>query len=218
MKFKVVTLFPELIASYASAAMLGRAAHAGFIDVATVNPRAFTANRHQTVDDKPYGGGFGMILRADVLHSAIKFAKDQKLTSDQQKVFLLDPKGEIFHQKIAADLTRLNHLILVCGHYEGFDERILNWVDGRISIGAFISTGGEIPAMLITDSVVRLLKGVLKEGVTKNESHSSPDIFLEHPQYTRPRVYKSLSVPQVLLCGDHKKIEQWKKTNSIKFQ
>jgi tRNA (guanine37-N1)-methyltransferase len=186
-----------------------------------VNLRDFGIGRHKVVDDKPYGGGVGMILKVDVVEKAIESAKDlpdgktgKKPRTHNQKVVLLDPRGKTYNQKKAREFSKIQHLILVCGHYEGIDERIDNFVDEKISIGDFILTGGEIPAMVITDSVIRLLTGTLKKKATEIESFSW---YLEYPQYTKPRVYKNYSVPKVLLLGNHKKIEEWRKKASLAY-
>ena len=180
------------------------------ISIEFVNIRDYGVGKHKIVDDKPYGGGKGMMLRVDVLDKAIEKTKSG---SKNPKVVLLDPKGEKFNQKKAESFSKLNHLILVCGHYEGVDKRLDEFVDEKISVGDFITTGGEIPAMLITDAVVRLLKGVIKEGVVNKESFSPG---LEYPQYTKPRRFKNLRVPKILLSGNHKKIDKWQNAQSIK--
>lgn len=180
------------------------------VEINYVNIRDFGIGSHKMVDDRPFGGGKGMILRADVLEPAIL---NSKLNLKSEKVILLAPSGKKYSQKKAGEFSKLKHLILVCGHYEGVDARIDKFVDEKISIGDFIATGGEIPAMLIVDSVVRLLQGSLKKGVVENESFSP---FLEYPQYTKPRVFKNLSVPKVLLSGNHKKIEDYRKKESLK--
>lgn len=187
------------------------------IKIDFVNIRDFGIGKHKMVDDKPYGGGKGMILRVDVLHSAIKKAKKMhKIERKYQKIVLLDPIGKTFNQKQAVRLSKIKHLILICGHYEGFDARIKNYVDEIISIGDFILTGGEIPAMLIVDSVTRLIKGVLPENATAEESFSKKEnqIFLEYPQYTRPKIYKKDKVPEILFSGDHQKISAWRKKSA----
>ena len=153
-----------------------------------------------------------MLLRVDVLHKAIEKAKDKKLKKNTQKIILLGAHGKTFNQKTAERFSKLKHLIIVCGHYEGFDERIKNFVDEEISIGDFILTGGEIPAMLITDSVIRLVKGVIRDSSAALESFSP---YLEHPQYTKPQKYEDLSVPLILLSGDHKRIDLWRKKESV---
>ena len=182
------------------------------VNIDFINIRNFGIGRHKIVDDKPYGGGHGMILKVDVLEKAIEEAKDKKLKSSEQKVILLSAHGKTFNQKKALEFANLKHLILVCGHYEGFDERIKNFVDEELSIGDFIVTGGEIPTMLVVDAVTRLIKGVLKEGVTSAESFSS---LLEYPQYTKPNVFKNLKVPDILLSGNHEKIKSWREKTSL---
>lgn len=188
------------------------------VSIDFVNIRDFGIGKHKLVDDTPYGGGIGMVMRVDVVHTAIQYAKGTPFDSAQgkkkTKVVLLTASGEQFTQKRAREYSELNHLILVCGHYEGIDERISQFVDEQISIGDFVTTGGEIPAMLITDAVTRLLPGVLKEGVTETESFSlqtEDGISLEYPHYTKPQVYKGCAVPEVLLSGDHAKITVWRK-------
>ena len=190
------------------------------VSIEFINIRSFGIGKHKVVDDKPYGGGHGMILRVDVLENAITRSKDKKLSSRDQKVVLLSPHGKTFNQKKAKELSKLKHLILICGRYEGIDERAKKFIDEELSIGDFVVTGGEIPAMLVTDAVVRLIEGVLKEGVTANESFSLPagrqDPLLEYPQYTKPSLYKNLKVPSILLNGDHGKIKIWRENKSLK--
>lgn len=210
MKITILTLFPEMFKGPFDLSIIKKAKEKKLVDISIVNIRDFGIGRHKTVDDKPYGGGKGMILKVDVVVQAIEKVKE-KMNSKEQKVILLTPQGPVFNQAKAKELSLLKHLILVCGHYEGLDARIDNFVDEKISIGDFVLTGGEIPSMLITDSVTRLIKGTLKDGVTELESFSP---YLEHPQYTNPRVYKDLKVPDVLLSGDHKKIELWKEKES----
>jgi len=192
--------------------IIKRARDSGIAVIKFINIRDFGIGKHKVVDDKPFGGGTGMILRVDVLKRAIEKTKDMS-GQKGQKVILLTPTGIPFNQKIARNLSKLDHLILVCGHYEGVDKRIEKFVDEKISVGDFITTGGEIPAMLITDAVVRLTKGTLKESAVNKESFSP---HLEYPQYTKPRRYNNLRVPKILLSGDHKKIDKWQNTQSIK--
>jgi tRNA (guanine37-N1)-methyltransferase len=186
-----------------------------------VNIRNFGIGKHKNVDDRLYGGGHGMIIRVDVLERAIAKTKDKKLSPKDQKVILLSPRGKAFNQKKAKQFSNLKHLILICGRYEGVDERIKKYIDEEISIGDFVVTGGEIPAMLITDAVTRLIDGVLKKDVTTMESfYSSSDMqspVLEYPQYTKPNSYKNENVPPVLLSGNHAKIEKWRKKQSIQI-
>jgi len=190
------------------------------VSIEFVNIRDFGIGKHRVVDDKPYGGGVGMVMRVDVLEKAISHTLDPKLSKSEQKVILLDPHGPTYNQKKALELSQLHHVILVCGHYEGVDERIKEMIDEELSIGDFIVTGGEIPAMLVADSVARLVKGVLKDDATRYESFShlveDTGVVLEHPHYTKPRKHNENSVPEVLLSGDHKKIGEWKAKQSPK--
>ena len=215
MKITILSLFPEMFKGPFDESIIKRAKEKKLVDIQFMNIRDFGIGRHKIVDDTPYGGGPGMILRVDVTAGAIENAKNPKLNKKEQKTYLLSPQGKVFDQKKAHELSKLKHLILVCGHYEGIDGRVDKFIDGKISIGDFIVTGGEIPAMLIVDAVVRLIKGTLKEGVTASESFSSYNI--EHPQYTKPRIFKNLSVPEVLLSGNHKKIKEWKEKESIEI-
>jgi len=192
--------------------IIKRARDNKIVNIELINIRNFGIGKHKVVDDKPYGGGTGMILRVDVLKKTIDKVKVFS-NKRREKVVLLTPTGNKFNQKIAANFSRLDHLILVCGHYEGIDARVEEFVDEKISIGDFITTGGEIPAMLITDSVVRLIKGALKEGVVSKESFSP---YLEYPQYTKPRRYKNLRVPKILLSGNHSRIDKWQNAQSIR--
>ncbi len=171
------------------------------------------AEKHKLVDDTPYGGGIGMVLKVDVLENAIMNSKNRKLKKNEEKVVLLSAQGKTFKQNTAKEYSKLKHLILICGHYEGVDERVKKFTDEEISIGDFVVTGGEIPAMLVTDAVTRLIKGVLKEGVTSNESFSK---LLEYPQYTKPNSHKNLDVPPILLSGNHEKIKSWRDKISLK--
>lgn len=211
MKITILTLFPEMFQGPFDSSIIKRARDRNLIKINFVNIRDFGIGNHKMVDDSPYGGGQGMILRVDVLEKAIEKVRRK---NGKEKVFLLSPHGKNFNQKKALELSKLDHLILICGHYEGVDARIDNFIDGKISIGDFITTGGEIPAMLIVDSVSRLSKEVLKNGVTDNESF--PDL-LEYSQYTKPNEYKNLKVPEILLSGDHKKIDEYRKKESIKI-
>lgn len=195
--------------------IINRAKEKNLVSINYVNLRDFGIGAHKTVDDKTYGGGRGMVLRVDVLEKAILKTKDNKLKNNEQKIILLSPRGKTFNQKKAESFSKLKHLILICGHYEGVDARIESFIDEEASIGDFITTGGEIPAMLITDAVSRLIKGVLPEGVTEDESFSQK--MLEYSQYTRPEIYKNLKVPKTLISGHHQKIEEWKIEESEKI-
>lgn len=193
--------------------IIKRAIEQKLVEIAFVDLRKFGLGNHKLVDDKPYGGGKGMVLRVDILEKAINKTKNKKLKMDEQKVILTSAHGKTFNQEIAGEYSKLKHLIIICGHYEGYDERIKNFIDEEISIGDFILTGGEIPAMLITDSVARLIKGVIKDESSLYESFSP---LLEYPQYTKPQVFKKLEVPKILLSGNHEEIRKWRKEESIK--
>ena len=213
MKISILTLFPQMFAGPFDYSIIKNAKDKKKVSIEFINIRSFGIGKHKVVDDKPYGGGHGMILRVDVLENAITRSKDKKLSSRDQKVVLLSPHGKTFNQKKAKELSKLKHLILICGRYEGIDERAKKFIDEELSIGDFVVTGGEIPAMLVTDAVVRLIEGVLKEGVTTSESFSP---YLEYPQYTKPSLYKNLKVPSILLNGDHGKIKIWRENKSLK--
>ncbi|MDO8620799.1 MAG: tRNA (guanosine(37)-N1)-methyltransferase TrmD [Candidatus Levybacteria bacterium] len=214
MTISILTLFPEMFSSPFAYSIIKNAIAEKKVKINFVDIRDYGIGKHKSVDDKPYGGGLGMVIRVDVLAKAIENAKNKTLKKDEQKVILLDPHGKTLNQKKAEQLSKLKHLILVCGHYEGVDERIEKFIDEKISIGDFIVTGGEIPVMLVADTVIRLLPGVLKKGVTDTESFSD---YLEYPQYTRPQEYKKLTVPKVLLSGNHAEIDNWRKNQSLKI-
>jgi tRNA (guanine37-N1)-methyltransferase len=212
MKISILRLFPEMFHGPFDYSIVKKAKEKNLVAINFVNIRDFGKGRHKVVDDKPYGGGHGMILKVDVLEKAINSTKDKNLDEKSQRIILLSPHGKTFNQKKALELARIKHLILICGHYEGVDERVKNFIDEELSIGDFIVTGGEIPAMLLTDAVTRLVEGVLKEGVTSAESFTN---LLEYPQYTKPNTHKNLSVPTVLLSGDHGKIKSWRNKLSL---
>jgi tRNA (guanine37-N1)-methyltransferase len=193
--------------------IIKRAIDKEIIDLEFVDIRNFGIGKHKLVDDTPYGGGNGMVLRVDVLQKAIESTKDKRLKKFEEKIILLSAHGKKFDQKIAKDFSKLEHLIIICGHYEGFDERIKKFVDSEVSVGDFILTGGEIPAMLIVDSVARLVSGVIKKGSSENESFSP---FLEYPHYTKPQIFKNLKVPEILISGNHAKISKWREEQSLK--
>ncbi|SRR5258706_2815424 len=219
MKITILTLFPEMFRGPFNESIVKRGIEKGLVDIEIKNIRDFGNGAHRVVDDKPYGGGIGMVMKVDVLDNAIENAKIPNLVTAEQKVVLLDPRGEKFQQKTAKDFSKLQHLLIVCGHYEGVDERVRDLVDSTISIGDYITTGGEIPAMLITDSVVRLIDGVLKDDATKHESFriEKNQTLLEYPQYTTPQEYKGKRVPDILLSGNHKNINEWRYSESVKI-
>jgi tRNA (guanine37-N1)-methyltransferase len=217
MVFHILTLFPEVFEPVFNSSILKRAQKKGLATIKIYNLRNWATDKHGTVDDRPYGGGPGMILMVEPVYQAIKAIKEK---NEKLKVFLLSPRGKTFNQALAQDLSQLEEIMLICGHYEGFDERIRRFVDGEISIGDYILTGGEIAAMAITDAVTRLIPGVLKKPeATQKESFSEIDkgVFLEYPQYTRPEVFLRKRVPRILLSGDHQKIALWQKQQAKKI-
>lgn len=217
MTISILTLFPQMLKGPFDHSMLKIAREKKLVEINIVNIRDFGIGKHKIVDDKPYGGGHGMILRVDVVHNAILHAVSKK-RSKKTRVILLDARGNKFTQKKAQQLTKIDHLVLVAGHYEGVDERITSFVDETISIGDYVLTGGEIPAMVVTDAVIRLVPGVLKKEVTKAESFSKKEkdnIYLEYPQFTRPQTYNNLSVPNVLVSGNHKKSMEWRNKQAL---
>ena len=213
MKITIITLFPKMFQGPFASSIIKRAIDKKLIEINFVNLRYFGLGRHQLVDDTPYGGGKGMVFRADVLLNAIEAAKDKNLNKKQQKIILLSAHGQQFAQKKALSFSKLKNLILVCGHYEGFDERIKKFTDEEVSVGDFILTGGEIPAMLITDAVSRLVGGVIKKDSAAFESFSP---YLEYPQYTKPQIFNELKVPGILLSGNHAKINECRKKESLR--
>lgn len=209
MKISILTLFPPMFSGPFDHSIIKRAKEKGLVEIKFIDIRGFGIGRHKMVDDTIYGGGVGMVLRVDVLKSAIESAKDKKLKKGEEKIILTSAKGESYTQEKARKYSKLKHLIIICGHYEGVDERTLEYIDEEVSIGNFVVTGGEIPAMLITDSITRLISGVLKEEATEDESFSKIDM-VEYPQYTRPEVFDGKKVPEILLSGNHKKIKDWR--------
>lgn len=195
--------------------IIKRAVEKRLLDIRYINLRGFGIGRHKIVDDRPYGGGLGMIIRVDVLKKAIDTTRIKGLKKSEEYVILTDASGKTFDQKIAQDLSRFKHLIIICGHYEGVDERIGIYIDGKVSVGDFVLTGGEIPAMLMVDAVARNITGIFKEGVVESESFSNEGL-LEEEQYTRPEIFEGLSVPKVLLSGNHAEIKKWRKEKSLK--
>ncbi|MEK7559183.1 MAG: tRNA (guanosine(37)-N1)-methyltransferase TrmD [Patescibacteria group bacterium] len=222
MTISVLTLFPEMFEGPFSHSIIKNAISKNLIKLDFINIRDFGIGKHKTVDDRPYGGGRGMMIRVDVLLNALEFAKNKfpKKSKIKQKIVLLDPTGTTYNQKVAREFSSLDHLILICGHYEGFDARIKKFIDEEISIGDFVLTGGEIPAMAIVDSVARLKQGVLPVNAADIESFSADagnSVFLEYPQYTRPEKFKNLKVPEVLLSGNHGEIKTWRRNQSIRI-
>lgn len=220
MKITILTLFPEMFTGPFEHSIIKRAKEKQIADITYFNIRDFGIGAHKVVDDTPYGGGIGMVLKVDVLHKAIQHAKttfkQQSSTKTvKQLVVLTSASGKPYKQSIAKRYAQLDHLILLCGHYEGVDERIMQYIDEEISIGDYVLTGGEIPAMVITDSIVRLLKGTITPGATEDESFSQDEHILEYPHYTNPREYEGQIVPEVLLNGNHQKIAQWRGEQAV---
>ncbi|HJX59042.1 tRNA (guanosine(37)-N1)-methyltransferase TrmD [Candidatus Woesebacteria bacterium RBG_19FT_COMBO_47_8] len=209
MKIDILTLFPDMFTGPFDESIIKRAQEKGLVEISIHDLRNRGEGKRRTVDDRPYGGGVGMILRVDIIDAALK-----ELKGKDTRVILLDATGKTFDQKMARDLSKQKHVILIAGHYEGVDHRVHeHLVDEVVSIGNYVLTGGEIPAMVVTDAVTRLVPGVLeKPQATEIESFSEENI-VEYPQYTRPEDYKGHKVPEVLLSGNHKEIEKWRRQN-----
>lgn len=214
MRFDIITIFPELFTGVLECGIVRRALQSQLLEVRVVNLRDFTSDRHRSVDDRPYGGGEGMVLMPGPLFAAVEFCRGSESEAGTQ-VILLSPQGKLWSQEIAQEFTTISHAILICGRYEGVDQRVVdNLVERELSIGDFILTGGEIPAMVILDSVVRLLPGALGNSESaRNESFCTG--LLDFPQYTRPAEFRGMSVPDVLLSGDHARIDRWRKERAL---
>ena len=213
MKFIFVTLFPEQIEAAADHSMLKRAMDTGILQMECVNPRDFSLNRHHSVDDAPFGGGVGMVLKPEPVVEAIRVARAK---APGAPVIAMSPGGCTFKQLLAEEWAKNEKgLIFLCGHYEGFDERIYHWVDLKISIGDFVLTGGELPALMIMDAVSRFVPGVLGKLASAEEDSFSSGL-LEYPQYTRPVVFEGVEVPEVLRNGNHKLIARWRRKQALK--
>ena len=211
MKIDILTLFPSMFDGFFSCSIIKRALDKKLVEINIVNFRDYSNDQHHKVDDTPYGGGNGMVLMVQPIYDAV-----MSLKTDDSTVILLTPDGEKYNQKKAYDFSKLNHLIIICGHYEGFDERIRSIVDFSISIGDYILTGGEIPSMIITDSIVRLIPGVIEEESHLNDSFNPNTNLLDYPTYTKPREFNGMRVPEVLLSGNHKEIAEYRKNECIK--
>ncbi len=211
MRFTVITIFPQLIEDYFKEGILSRALKKKQIQLKTITPRKFVKDRHQTVDDMPYGGGAGLVMKIEPLVRAIKFVTKIKR---KRRIILLDPRGKRFTQKEVKRLSSYEELVFICGRYEGVDERIRYSIDEKLSIGDFVLMGGELGALTVVEAVARLLPNVLHHPDSAKYESFSEGNNLEHPQYTRPEVFEGHKVPPVLLSGDHKKVEQWRKKNS----
>ncbi|MBI5123116.1 tRNA (guanosine(37)-N1)-methyltransferase TrmD [Candidatus Roizmanbacteria bacterium] len=221
MKISIITLFPNMIKGFFKESIIKRAQEKKLVDIELINLRDFAIDDYGTVDDRPYGGGAGMILRIEPLYKAVQFAiSNFKFLISKQisnvkkpisKTIITSPKGKVLDQKKAQGYSKLDHLIIIAGHYEGVDERVLNYIDEEVSLGDFIMTGGEITSAAIADAIVRLIPGVLKKvEAIKNETFNiDGKKLLEYPQYTRPEIFDNKKVPSILLSGDHKKIKNW---------
>jgi tRNA (guanine37-N1)-methyltransferase len=214
MKIDVVTLFPEMFDGPLGHSIVSRAIDKGIVEVNRVNFRQFGKGKHQVVDDTPYGGGAGMLLKPEPLFDAME-SIEERSPETKKRVILMDPAGKPFNQAMAEEFSEEEHLVFLCGHYEGYDERIRSLVTDEISLGDYVLTGGELAAMVMIDASVRLLPNVLGNAASaQTDSHSSG--LLEHPHYTRPAEYKGMGVPDVLMSGNHAKIDEWRHKESLK--
>ncbi len=211
MNIQIITLFPKMFEGLLNTSMLWKAQDKKLVEYKLINLRDFGLGKRKTVDDTPYGGGDGMVLRIEPLVAAIESA-ERTANSGQRTVILMTPRGKKFNQAKVKQLAKLDNLILVCAHYEGYDERVTKFVDEQISIGDYVLTGGELPAMVVVDAITRLIPGVLGgETSAERESFSEAGV-VEYPQYTRPEGFSGLKVPEVLLSGNHAEIERWRKS------
>ena len=208
MKIDILTLFPNLFEGFLTESIIKRAIQNGNVEINIINFRDYTPLKNGQVDDTIYGGGPGMLLRCEPIFECIDAIK-----TPDAKIIILTPEGETYNEKVAIELSDFKHLIIICGHYEGFDERIKTLADYKISIGDYILTGGEIPAMAICDSIIRLLPGVINEESLKSESFT--DELYDYPSYTKPQEYRGMKVPDVLLSGDHAKVDKWREAERV---
>ena len=210
MKIDILTIFPEMFDGFINTSIIKRAIESGRVDIKIHNFRDYSLDKHKKVDDYPYGGGAGMVLMCEPIFRAVEDIK-----TDDSIVIMLSPSGQVFKQSIAVDLSKKKHLIFLCGHYEGFDERIKTIVDMELSIGDYVLTGGEVPSMVITDAVTRLIPGVITSESLDSESFN--DGMLDYPNYTRPEVFRGMRVPEVLLSGHHKNIEKYREEEKVRL-
>lgn len=209
MKITIVTLFPNMFQGFLEESIIKRAREKGVVEFNIVDLRDYSEDKHRHVDDTPYGGGAGMVLKCDVMDRCLSAIK-----SDKSHTILMTPQGKTYKQSEALRLAKYDEIILVCGHYEGFDERIRDYANEEISIGDYVLTGGELPSMIVSDSIIRLLDGAITSESHEGDSYS--DGLLEYPQYTRPSIYKGQEVPFVLQNGNHKEIAKWRHRESLK--
>ena len=210
MRIDVLTLFPNMFNGVFEESIIKRAIDDKKVEINLHNFRDYSLDPHNKVDDTPYGGGAGMVLCCQPIFDCV-----ENLRTPDSKVILLTPSGKVYKQKLAYDLSHEKHLIIICGHYEGFDERILSICDIEISIGDYVLTGGEVAAMVLIDSITRLIPGVINEQSHIEDSFNEKSL-LDYPTYTKPRVYKGMEVPEVLISGDHKKINEWRERESLR--
>lgn len=217
MKLSILTLFPEFFISSLEVSIIGRAKKTGLVDIQVINIRDFAQDKHRTTDDRPFGGGSGMVMKIEPINLALKSLNLDRLDKSDVKIILTSAKGKLFNQGKAENYSKLKHLVIICGHYEGVDERVSqNLIDEEIRIGDFVLTGGEVACSVMIDSVVRLIPGVLGNPESlEGESHSQQGI-MGYPQYTRPEDYEGLKVPEVLLSGNHRQITNWREQNRSK--
>lgn len=215
MLIDVISAFPEMFNSVLNVSIIKRAAEKKLVNIRIIDLRKYTFDRHRKVDDYPYGGGPGMVMKPEPFFRAVRDVERKGEAGLGSKIILMSPQGQLFTQEKAWELSKLNHLIILCGHYEGVDERVRQFLaDEDISIGDYVLTGGELPAMVLIDAVVRLIPGVLNLDSLQEESFSSG--MLEYPQYTRPRVFEGMEVPEILLSGNHEQIKLWRQKESLK--
>lgn len=210
MKISILTLFTDMFEVF-NHSIVNKAKNNNIVEINLINIRDFSNNKHNKVDDYPFGGGAGMLMSVEPIYNAIMHTKKSEL----DKVIYLGPRGNIFNQSKAQELSKHEHLIFLCGHYEGIDERCYNFIDEEISLGDFILTGGEMAAIPIVDSIIRLLPSVINQESLKNESFTGD--LMDFPQYTKPRSFMGMDVPDVLLSGDHGKIDKWRQEESLKI-
>ncbi len=210
MRIDILTLFPNIISAYINESIIKRAINKKLIEINIINIRDYTLLKNGQVDDTPYGGGAGMVLMCEPVVRAIEAVRDKN-----SLVYLLTPQGASFNEEMAQEIVlKTKHLILVCGHYEGFDERILNFVNGEISIGDYVLTGGELPGLVVMDAISRFIPGVIREESFKDDSFK--DNMLDYPKYTKPREFRGLKVPDILLSGDHAKIKEYREQEKLR--
>lgn len=213
LSISIVSVFPEFTQQISAYSIIKRACENKLVRISSYNLRDYASDKRRTVDDRPYGGGPGMIFRVDILYRALSaLKKTVKVPRNRTRIILLDPRAEVFTQNTARRLTNFSHLIIVCGHYEGIDERVNEYIDEKLSIGKFILTGGELAAMMICDSVVRLIPGVLQNDQSVVDETFSDGDLAEYPQFTRPVNFRNKSVPEILLSGNHARIDKWRRS------